>query len=84
MTAIRLLSSNALSGVVSWVARTNSADDLLVPMNPDTEWALIDGLVPAFQEAGFDVREGLVSEIKTARDMRADHKKAVARAKEAQ
>lgn len=83
MTAIRLLSSNALSGAVSWVARTNSADDLLIAMNPDVEGALVDGLVLAFEEAGFDVHEGLVAEIKTAHEMRAEHKKAVARAKAA-
>jgi hypothetical protein len=81
MTAIRLLSSTALSGAVSWVARTNSADDLLVAMNPDAEGALVDGLVLALEEAGFEVREGLVAEIKSAREMRADNKKAVARSK---
>jgi hypothetical protein len=81
MTAIRLLSSNALSGAVSWTARTNSADDLLVAMNPSAEGSLIDALVLAFEETGFDVREGLVTEIKSARQMREDDKKAVARAR---
>lgn len=81
MAAIRLLSSNALAGGISWIARTNSADDLLVAMNPDVDGALVDGLVLAFEEAGFDTREGLVAEIKSAREMRADQKKAVARSK---
>lgn len=81
MAAIRLLSSTALSGAIAWIARTNSADDLLIAMNPDVDSALVDGLVLAFEEGGFDIREGLVAEIKSAREMRADHKKAVARAK---
>jgi hypothetical protein len=79
--AMNLLSSTALSGAVSWVARTNSADELLVAMNPDADDALVDSLVVAFSEAGFKCREGLVAQILSARDLRAHNRKVHARAK---
>lgn len=81
MRATSLLASATLSGAVSWVARTNSADELLVAMNPDADDALVDALVLALTEAGFTLREGLVAQILSAREMRAQNKKAIARAK---
>jgi hypothetical protein len=79
---MELLASPALSGAVSWVARVNSADELLLAMAPDADDALVDALVIAFEEAGFEYREGLVSQIMSAREARAHNKKAVARAKD--
>ena len=78
---MRLLSSTALAGAVGWVARTNSADELLVAMNPEAEDDLIDSLVLAFIDAGFECREGLVAQIMSASDLRHHNKKIVSRAK---
>ncbi len=80
--AMELLSSTALAGAVSWVARTNSADELLVAMNPEAEDELVDSLVVAFLKAGFKCREGLVSQIMSARDLRDHNHKVIARAEE--
>ena len=80
LKAMQILSSTTLSGAVSWIARTNSADDHLVAMNPAADASLIDALVLALSEAGFDVREGLVTEIMSASDMRTHNKKTIARA----
>lgn len=77
--AAELLSSAALAGAVSWVARTNSADELIVAMNPDGDDGLIDALVLAFAEAGFETREGLVTQIQSGREMRDHNKKVIAR-----
>jgi hypothetical protein len=79
--AMDLLSSTALSGTVAWAARTNSTDELLVAMSPSAESALVDALVFAFKEAGFECREGLVTEIMSGRDLRAHNKKVRNRAK---
>jgi hypothetical protein len=81
LEAMTLLESTSLSGIVSWVARTNSADEMLVAMNPQGDDALIDALVLAFSEAGYEVREGLVAQIMSARDVRNHNKKVKARAK---
>jgi hypothetical protein len=83
LEAMELLSSAALAGAVSWIARTNSADDLLVAMNPEGDDGLIDSLVVAFERAGFEAREGLVAQIMSAREMRDHTKKAIARARAA-
>jgi DNA-binding PadR family transcriptional regulator len=79
--AMDLLSASALSGAVSWVARTNSADEMLVAMNPSGDDSVIDALVLALMEAGFDVREGLVAQIQSGREMRDHNKKVAARAR---
>ncbi|HEY5942018.1 MAG TPA: hypothetical protein VIT89_04065 [Solirubrobacterales bacterium] len=79
--ALELLSSAALAGAVSWVARTNSADEVMVAMNPDGEDSLVDALVLAFAEAGFEVREGLVAQIQSGREMRDHNKRVIARAR---
>jgi len=81
MEAMRLLSSSTLAGAISWVARTNSADEQLVAMNPGADDGLVDALVLALLDAGFVVREGLVAQIMSARELRAHNKKAIARAK---
>ncbi|HEV2858596.1 MAG TPA: hypothetical protein VGW80_09365 [Solirubrobacterales bacterium] len=80
LKAIELLSSAALSGAVSWVARTNSADEVLVAMNPQADDSLVDAMVHAFLEAGFEVREGQVTQIMSGREMRTYNKKVVTRA----
>jgi hypothetical protein len=81
LRGMEILASSTLAGAVSWVARTNSVDEQLVAMNPDADDSLIDGLVLALANAGFDVREGLVAQIMSARDLRAHNQKAIARAK---
>jgi hypothetical protein len=70
LEAVRILASTTLSGAVGWVARTNSADELLVAMNPEASDLQIDKLVAAFEAAGFKYREGLVASIMSARDLR--------------
>ena len=83
MKAMQILSSTTLAGAISWVARTNSADDHLVAMNPAADASLVDALVLALSEAGFEIREGLVTQIMSAGEMRAHNKKTIARAKAA-
>ena len=79
--AMTTLSSSALAGAVSWVARVNSADELLVAMNPDAEDELVDSLVIALLDAGFKCREGLVAQIMSGRELREHNGKVLARAK---
>lgn len=81
IAAMRLLGSGALSGAVSWVARINSADALLVAMNPTADVGLVDALFTAFAEDGFEVREGAVTQIMSARETRDHIRKVTARAK---
>jgi hypothetical protein len=81
MEAMQILSSTTLAGAVSWAARTNSADDHLVAMNPAADPSLIDALVLALSKAGFEVREGLVTQIMSASELREHNKKTIARAK---
>jgi hypothetical protein len=50
-------------------------------MNPSADTSLVDALVLAFEEHGFELREGLVAQITSAREMRAQSKKAIARAR---
>jgi hypothetical protein len=79
--AMELLGSTALAGAVGWVARINSADDLMVAMNPEAEAELVDSLVAALLEAGFKCREGLVAQIMSGRELREHSRKVLARAK---
>lgn len=81
LRAMELLGSSALAGAISWIARTNSADELLVAMNLDADESLTDALVHAFLEAGFEVREGLVAQIMSGREVRDYNKKVLARAR---
>jgi|GEM_PF-3322724 len=74
LAAMRILDSTAVSGAVGWVARTNSADELLIAMNPDANDLRVDKLVAAFETAGFDYREGLVASIMSARELRLHNK----------
>lgn len=78
--AMEMLGSTALAGAVAWVARINSADELLVAMNPEVEDDLVDSLVIALQQAGFKCREGLVAQIMSARELREHNRKVLARA----
>jgi hypothetical protein len=78
---LRILSSTVLAGAVSWVARTNSLEEQLVAMNPTADAGLVDSLVLALSDAGFEVREGLVTQVMSAGEMRDHVKKAIARAK---
>lgn len=70
LKAMELLSSTALSGAVAWVARVDSANALMVAMNPEAGDDLVDTLVLAFEKVKFEYREGLVSQIKSARELR--------------
>jgi DNA-binding MarR family transcriptional regulator len=80
---MRLLDSTALSGAVGWVAQTNVANELLIAMNPAADDDLVDTLVYAFEDAGFECREGLVSSVMSASELREHNRTASARAKEA-
>jgi hypothetical protein len=79
--AMDLLASTEISGAISWVARTNSVDDLLVAMNPEAEDDLVDALVRALEERGFKCREGLVAQIMSGTDLRNHSKRVSGRAK---
>jgi hypothetical protein len=79
--AMELLGSSALAGAVRWVARINSADELLVAMNPEAEDELVDSLVVALVNDGFECREGLVAQIMSGRELREHSRKVLARAK---
>lgn len=68
--AMRLLDSMALSGAVGWVAETNAADELLIAMNQAADDIQVDTLVLAFEDAGFECREGLVARVMSARELR--------------
>lgn len=80
LRAIELLGSSTLAGAVSWTTRTNSADAMLVAMNPTADQSLIDALVHAFLKEGYEVQEGLVTQIMSGREMRDYNKKVIARA----
>lgn len=82
LKAMEMLGSTALAGAAGWVARVNSADELLVAMNPEADDELVDSLVVALLDAGFKCREGLVAQIMSARDLREHNRKVLARAKE--
>jgi hypothetical protein len=76
---MRLLDSMALSGAVSWVAQTNSGDELLIAMNQAADDDQVNTLVVAFEDAGFVCREGLVASVMSARELREHHRTVRAR-----
>lgn len=81
--ALALLSSTPVTGSVGWIARTGTEDGLIVAMEPSGEDELVDSLVFALEEAGFDCREGLVSQIMSAPEMRQHQKKVTKRVRDA-
>lgn len=81
--ALALLASNPLTGSVGWVARTGSEDGLIVAMIPDSDDAMVDSLVFALEEGGFDCREGLVSQIMSAPEMRQHQRRVAKRVRDA-
>jgi DNA-binding MarR family transcriptional regulator len=80
---MRLLDSIDLSGAVGWVAQTNAADELLIAMNPEADENQVNTLVVAFEDAGFECREGLVASIMSARELREQNRTVSARVEKA-
>lgn len=74
-----VLDSMALSSAVGWVAQTGAAGDLLIAINPTASDDHINTLVLALEEIGLGCREGVVTRLLSAKDLRDRNRAARAR-----